>query len=314
MRLFRYLLGMPMDLRRFRYFIAVAEEGHITRAAERLKMQQPPLSRQIGLMERELNVQLFRRLSRGVELTSAGHTLFREAKAILAHVDRALDTTRRTARGEHGSLCVGVAPTAPFNALVPLAIRSFGEAFPGVSLILTEGLSNEIVAQFNSDQMDVAFVRAPQIHADGVVVAPLQEEPLVVALPSRHPMARNGRSQPVPLKRLANDPFIMIGPPGTGLHDETVAACRAAGFVPRLGQPAPRITSTLGLVAAGLGIALVPSTMQSVRMTGVVYRRLQGAAPKAFLGLAWRKHDPSPVLKQFVNLVRTFAKRSSRPA
>ena len=300
---------MPVDLRRLRYFIAVAEEGHITRAAERLDMQQPPLSRQISLMERELNVQLFRRLSRGVELTNAGQALLREARAILAHLDRAIETTRRAARGEQGTLCVGVAPTAPFNAIVPLAIRSFREAFPRVSLILAEGLSHEIVAQFNSDQMDVAFVRARQIHADGVVVTRLQEEPLVVALPSRHPMATNDRSQAVPLKRLASDPFIMIGPPGTGLHDETVAACHAAGFVPRLGQPAPRITSTLGLVAAGLGIALVPSTMQSVRMTGVIYRRLQGVTPKAFLGLAWRKHDPSPVLKQFIDVVRTIAKR-----
>lgn len=298
-----------MDLRRLRYFIAVAEEGHITRAAERLDMQQPPLSRQIGLMERELNVQLFRRLSRGVELTSAGQALFREAKAVVAHFDRALETTRRAARGEQGSLCVGVAPTAPFNPLVPDAIRSFRETFPQVSLVLEEGLSNEFVARFNNDQMDVAFVRAPQIHADDVVVTPLQEEPMVAALPSRHPMARTGRSKVVPLKSLANDPFILIGPPGTGLHDETVAACRAAGFVPRLGQPAPRITSTLGLVAAGLGIALVPSTMQSVRMAGVVYRRLQGAAPKAFLGLASRRGDPSPVLRQFLNLVRTIAKR-----
>ena len=157
--------------------------------------------------------------------------------------------------------------------------------------------------------MDVAFVRALQIHADGVVVTPLQQEPMVAALPSRHPIARTGRSKAVPLKSLASDPFILIGPPGTALHDETVAACRAAGFVPRLGQPAPRITSTLGLVAAGLGIALVPTTMQSVRMAGVIYRRLQGAAPKAFLGLAWRRGDPSPVLKQFLNLVRSIAKR-----
>ncbi|MCA6113097.1 LysR substrate-binding domain-containing protein [Bradyrhizobium cenepequi] len=300
---------MAMDLRRLRYFITVAEEGHITRAAERLDMQQPPLSRQISLMERELNVQLFRRLSRGVELTSAGQALFREARATLAHLDRALETTRRAARGEQGILCVGIAPTAPFNPLVPKAIRSFRETFPLVSLVLEEGLSHEVVVRFNNDQMDVAFVRAPQIHADGVVVMPLQEEPMVAALPSRHPMARSGRSKAVPLKSLASDRFILIGPPGTGLHDETVAACRAAGFVPRLGQPAPRITSTLGLVAAGLGIALVPSTMQSVRMDGVIYRRLQGVAPKAFLGLASRRADPSPVLRQFLSLVRTIAKR-----
>jgi DNA-binding transcriptional LysR family regulator len=297
-----------MDLRRLRYFIAVAEEGHITRAAERLNMQQPPLSRQISLMEQELKVQLFRRMARGVELTSAGHALLREARAMMAQLDRAIETTRRAARGEQGILCVGIAPTAPFNPLVPRAIRAFRETFPLVSLVLEEGLSSEVVARFDNHQMDVAFVRAAQIHAEGIVVTPLQEEPMIVALPSRHPMARISRSRAVPLRSLASDPFILIGPPGTGLHDETVAACRAAGFVPRIGQPAPRITSALGLIAAGLGIALVPSTMQSVRIDGVVYRRLQGTAPKAFLGLAARKGDPSPVLRQFFNLVRTTAK------
>jgi len=273
---------MAIDLRHLRYFVAVAEEGHVTRAAERLDMQQPPLSRLIRLMERDLKVQLFRRLPRGVELTSAGHALLPEAKAMLARLDHALESTRRAARGEQGSLCVGIAPTAPFNPLVPRAIRAFREAFPMVSLVLEEGLSNEVVARFNNDQMDVAFVRARQIHADGVVVIPLQEEPMVVALPSRHPMARSRRSKIVPLKSLVSDPFILIGPPGTGLHDETVAACRAAGFTPRLGQPAPRITSTLSLVAAGLGIALVPSTMQSVRIAGSSIGAYRGPRRRRF--------------------------------
>ena len=297
-----------MDLRHLRYFVMVAEEGHITRAAERLGIQQPPLSRQISQMERELKVQLFRRLPRGVSLTSAGQAFFSEAKAILSRLDHAVETAQRTARGEQGTLCIGIAPTAPFNPLVPLAIRSFRETFPRVSLILQEGLSNEIVGQFEREQMDVAFVRARQIHAEGVSVAALQEEPLVAALPSRHTLART-RTKPLQLRSLSSDSFIMIGPPGTGLYDETVAACRAAGFVPRLGQPAPRITSTLGLVAAGLGIALVPSTLQGARMTGVVYRRLQDPTPKAFLGLAWRRSNPSPILRNFLSLVRGMAER-----
>ena len=301
-----------MDLRRLRYFIAVAEEGHITRAAERLGMQQPPLSRQISLMERELKVQLFRRVARGVELTSGGAALLSEGKAALAQFERAIATTQRAARGEEGSLCVGIAPTAPFNPLVPTAIRMFREAFPLVSLVLEESLSDEVAAAFNGNRMDVAFVRAPHIAADGVVVTLLQEEPLVVALPSDHPVSRS-RAETVPLTTLAGDPIILIGPPGTGLHDETVAACRAAGFVPRLGQPAPRITSALGLVAAGLGIALVPSTMQNVRMDGVVYRPLHGPVPKAFLGLAARRTDPSPVLAQFVRLVRACAETNPAP-
>lgn len=302
---------MAIDLTRLRYFVAVAEEGHITRAAERLDMQQPPLSRQIRTMEAELNVQLFRRLPRGVELTSAGRALLPEAKSMLARFDRAIEITRRAARGEEGSLCVGIAPTAPFTPLVPNAIRAFREAFPMVSLVLEEGLSNEIASKFDSDQMDVAFVRAPQVRAQGVVVTPIQEEPMIVALPGNHPIARRGKALSIPLASLANDPFILIGPQGTGLHDETIAACRAAGFIPKLGQPTPRITSTLSLVAAGLGIAVIPSTMQSVRIAGIAYRRLRAPAPMAFLGLAFRRSDPSPVLKQFLNLVRSISKSSN---
>lgn len=301
---------MALDLARLRYFIAVAEEGHITRAAERLDMQQPPLSRQIRLMERELKVQLFRRLPRGVELTAAGRALLPEAKSMLARFDRVIENTRRAARGEEGSLCIGLAPTAPFTPLVPKAIHAYREAFPKVSLVLEEGLSVEVASKFDNDQMDVAFVRVPQVRAQGVVVMPLQEEPMIVALPSNHPMANRGKTYSVPLASLANDPFILIGPQGTGLHDETVAACRAAGFIPRLGQPAPRITSTLSLVAAGLGIAVIPSTMQNVRIVGIVYQRLRAPVPKAFLGLAFRRNDPSPVLKQFLNVVRSVAKSS----
>src|SRR3954454_24158870 len=119
---------MAMDLRHLRYFIAVAEEGHITRAAERLGMQQPPLSQRIKAIERELDVQLFRRKARGVELTEAGRALLEDARAILRHLDRALETTRRTGRGEQGRLCIGIAPTALFHPFVPRVIRAFREA------------------------------------------------------------------------------------------------------------------------------------------------------------------------------------------
>ena len=300
-----------MDLRHLRYFIAVAEEAHITRAAERLGMQQPPLSQQIKAMERELGVQLFRRKPRGVELTEAGRALLEDARAILSRLQRALETTRRTGRGEQGRLCVGIAPTASFHPFVPRVIRSFREAFPLVSLTLEEGLSNDVRERFAHDQMDVAFVRTTTIHADDIVVSSLLEEVMIVALPSLHAMA-GVRGTALPLKRLADDPFILYGPPGTGLYDETVGACRAAGFSPRIGQQAPRITSTLGLVAAGLGIALVPESVQNMSMDGVVYRRLKGAPqPKAVLGLASRRGDPSAVVRQFLNLVKRAAKVQS---
>jgi len=160
--------------------------------------------------------------------------------------------------------------------------------------------------------MDVAFfVRSSSVHVETLVVSALLEEPMVAALPSLHPMVQNRRSPTVHLTDLASDSFILIGPPGSSIHDETIAACRAAGFSPRVGQVAPRITSTLGLVAIGMGIALVPGSMQNVRMDGVVYRRLKGPQPKVFLGLASRRSDPSPVVRQFLSLVKRVAKQSS---
>ena len=300
-----YVLDMAMDLRQLRYFIAVAEERHITRAAERLGMQQPPLSQQIKALERELDIQLFRRKPRGVELTEAGAVLFDEARDLFDRLKHALETTRRTARGERGQLCVGIAPTAPFHPRVPKAIRDFRGRFPFVRLTLEEGLSNEVVERLRDGRMDVAFIRKAAIEVADLVVHRLVQEPLIVALPSGHQAVRGKRAGLLALVKLAGDAFVVIGPPGTGLHDETLKACRQAGFSPRIEQQAPRITSALGLVATGLGITLVPESLQRIRMSGVVYRRLTGTVqPEAFLGLALRKNNPSAVLRQFVASVK----------
>jgi DNA-binding transcriptional LysR family regulator len=306
---------MTMELRHLRYFIAVAEEGHITRAAERLGIQQPPLSQQIKAIENELGVQLFRRKARGVELTDAGKTFFEDARKTLSQLDRAFEATKRTARGEQGRLCVGMTSTAPFHPLVPRAIRAFREACPMVSVTVEECLSNELIERLQGERMDVAFIRTSLSGREGLVVNPLVREPMVVALPSMHMLAQGKRDAPVPFRRLANETFILYGPPGTGMYDATIAACQAAGFNPKVGnlgastQQAPRIASTLSLVAAGLGISCVPSSVQRMNMDGVVYRSLKGPAqPKALLSLASRRNDPSAVVRQFVNMVRKEAK------
>jgi DNA-binding transcriptional LysR family regulator len=304
-----------MELRHFRYFIAVAEEGHITRAAERLGMQQPPLSQRIKAIERELDVQLFRRRPRGVELTDAGRAFLDHARTMLAHLEHTFETTRRTARGEQGRLCVGVTPTGPFHPFVPRVIRAFGEAFPLVSLTVEESLTNDLIEHVRSEQVDAAFLRTSVAEVEELAVQPLLEEPMVVALPSGHVLARRGGSNPeLPLKSLAGEKFIGYGSPRwLGQYDAMVAACRAAGFTLRVGQEAPRITSTLSLVAAGLGISLVPASLQRINMDGVAYRRLKGAAiPKAPLLLASRRSDPSAVLRHFLNLVKRAAKDFSR--
>src|SRR5262245_6656927 len=180
---------MTLDLRQLRYFIAVAEEGHVTRAAERLGMQQPPLSRQIQAIERELDVRLFRRKARGVELTDAGRAFLDNARATLAQFDHAVEATRRTSRGEQGGICVGYTSGAAFHLLVPSVICDFNRAFPLISVTPTEGSPYELVERMRNDQVDVVFMRTSVAQTDGVIVAPLLEEPVVVALPSGHALA-----------------------------------------------------------------------------------------------------------------------------
>jgi DNA-binding transcriptional LysR family regulator len=297
-----------MDLRQLRYFVAAAEEGHLTRAAERLRTQQPPLSRLIKRIEQDLDVQLFHRKARGVELTEAGRTLFDEARAILSRLDHAVQTTQRTARGEQGRLRVGLPPTGPFHPLVLRTIRAFREAFPLVSVTLEESLSKEVIDRLRDELIDAGFLRAPTANPEGLEIKTLLEEPMVAALPSDHPLARKHRA--VSLEALARETFIVYGgKQGPGLYDATIAACLKAGFSPHVGQEAPRITSTLGLVATGLGISLVPASLQRMTMDGLVYRPLKGAAqPKAILSVASRRGDASVVVRHFLNTVRRAAK------
>ena len=301
---------MTIELRHLRYFIAVAEEGHITRAAERLGMQQPPLSQRIKAIEREIDVQLFRRKARGVELTEAGRVFLDNARAMLAQNERAIESIRRTARGEQGRICVGVTPTGPFHPFVPRVIRAFREAFPLVSLTLEECLTPDLLKRLRSEQMDTAFLRTPMTKPEDLVIDFLLEEPMVVALPSAHALAQNDGDTVLSLKDLAGETFIVYARQhGPGLYDVTTAACLKAGFSPRLGQEAPRITSALSLVAAGLGISAVPASMQRMVMDGVAYRRLKVPnQPKAVLNLASRRGDPSAVVRHFLNLVRRAAR------
>jgi len=300
---------MAVELRHLRYFIAVAEERHITRAAERLGIQQPPLSQRIKAIERELDVQLFRRKPRGVELTEAGRVFLDNARALLAHFDHTFETTRRTARGEQGRISVGATPTSPFHPFVPRVVRAFRESYPQVFLRLEERLGPELVEQLRNEHIDVAFIRTPVADPEGLVVHSLIEEPILVALPSGHALARSGSgASAVSLQRLARETFILYGPPGTAFYDLTMAACRAAGFNPRVGQETPRMTSSLNLVAVGLGICLVPASLQQMHMDGVTYCRLKGPVqPKAILNLASRRGDPSAVVRNFLNLVRAAA-------
>lgn len=299
-----------MELRHIRYFLAVAEEGHVTRAAERLGIQQPPLSLQIRALEQELGVLLFRRKPRGVELTDAGMAFLEHARGILSQVDRACASTRRTARGEQGRLVVGFTSSAPFHPFIPRIIRAFREQAPLVELVLEESGSGDLVQRLRSDEIDVAIIRSGVTDAVGLLAKPILNEEMLVALPTGHPLAvSGGKKRPalLPLASLAKETFILYKRPGgPGLYDTIIAACRNAGFSPRVGQEAPRIISTLSLVAAGLGVSIVPASLQGLQMDGVVYRRLSGSAHlQAPLILACRKGENSAAVKRFIELVET---------
>lgn len=303
-----------MELRHLRYFIAVAEAGHITRAAEQLGIQQPPLSLQIKALEKELGVLLLRRKPRGVELTDAGVAFLERARVILNEVERAFASTRRTARGEQGRVVVGFTASAPFHPFIPRVIRAYREMSPLVSLALEESGSSALVQGLHNEQMDAVFIRSPVADVVGLEVTPLLEEEMVVALPAGHPLATASLandSATLPLDALAKETFVLYKRRGgPGLYDTIITACRGAGFVPRVGQEAPRIVSTLNLVAAGLGVSVVPASLRRLQMDGVIYRRLSDTTElklKAPLILACRPGENSAAVQRFIDLVRNTA-------
>jgi len=297
---------MKMELRHLRYFVAVAHEGHITRAAERLHIAQPPLSQQIKALESEIGAPLFERHPRGVALTDAGRSFLADAEAILASVDQAAQRARRSARGETGRIAVGFTTSAPFHPLVARAIREFRSARPDVSFVLEESSSGDLLAGLREERLDIAFIRSGLPDAAGLSVHPLLQEDMAVALPGRHPLTRRG---PLALKDLARETFILYRrPDGRGLYDVIIAACTAAGFSPHVGQEAPRIVSTLNLVAAGLGITIVPASLSRLPLEGVTYRPLKGRpALKVPLSLASRRDEHSAATLGFIELVRRLA-------
>lgn len=303
-----------MDIRHLRYFVAVAEEGHVTRAAERLGIQQPPLSQQIQALERELGVQLFRRKPRGVELTDAGGSLLVDARRILADVEKTLAKVQRTARGEQGRIVVGFTSSAPFHPFIPSVLRAFREQYPLVSVLLEEDGTAELVARLVSEQLDVAFIRSPVQTGDGINVFDLLEERMLVALPIGHRLVPDDDTgdpgAPLALADLSDDTFILYRrASGPGLYDSIAGACHRAGFVPNIGQEAPRIVATLNLVASGLGVTIVPESLCSMHLDGIAYRPLEQAEQLvAPISLACRTTDHSAAARSFVTMTRAAAR------
>jgi DNA-binding transcriptional LysR family regulator len=291
-----------MELRHLRYFVAVAEEGNITRAAERLGIGQPPLSQQIHALERELDVKLFHRTGHGVVATDAGKALLVDAKRLLDDVDQATLNAQRAGRGETGHLHLGFTASAAFHPIVRALVREFRNAYPGVGLTLTEGTTAHLLAQLDEGRIDLAFLR-PGVHSfAGVVLRDIASEPMKAVLPVTHPLAQRTR---IPLSALAQEPFVLIPRAASPmLHDEIVSACRHAGFEPMPGQQAPQLSTVVSLVAAEFGVSIVPASVSQFHAEGVTYVDIADSKVRSKLALASLEGNPSTKVSNFLELAR----------
>ncbi|HYH11959.1 MAG TPA: LysR family transcriptional regulator, partial [Thermomicrobiales bacterium] len=271
-----------VELRQLRYFVAVAEELHFTRAAERLGMAQPPLSQQIRGLERELGVELFRRTKRRVELTEPGRVLLDSARRTLAEAATTVHDVQRAARGEVGRLAVGFVGAAVADVL-PRILRHYTDGFPDVELDLRQCSTAEQVDRLRDGALHVGFLRPP-IHEPALETQVVARERLLVVVPVRHRLAKR---ESVDLRELAGERFILFPrSQGPGSHDRIIRLCHEAGFVPEIGQEAVEMQTIVGLVAARLGVSIVPDSVRHLRTEGVRYLPLEGRTPTWDLAVA----------------------------
>ncbi len=295
---------MNIELRQLRYFVAVAEERHFGRAAVRLHMTQPPLSQTIQSLETSVGTPLFIRTKRSVALTPAGLALLPEARRILQQASALPDLARRAASGESGLLSLSFVSTADYSVLPPL-LREFRERYPQVQIDLREATTDVQLEDLMQGHIDAGLLIPPlhdkaKTELDYLTVL---SEPLIVAAPQGQKALR-GKST-VALKTLADMPLIIfprrIAP---AFHDAILGCFRDAGLTPRIGQEAIQMQTIVGLVSAGMGIALVPQSVSNLKRPGVEYKPLSSKAATFETGLAWRRDNMSPVLGAFLQLLR----------
>lgn len=291
-----------MELRHLRYFIAVAEELHFGRAAERLGISQPPLSQQIQALEEEIGARLFERTNRRVNLTDAGRLFLDESRQVLAQVDKAVLLARRAHLGELGELKIGFTSSAPFTSTIPSSIHAFRKAYPDVHLDLQEMSSRQVLKALLEESLQVGVIR-PLALPDAVHWVELFREPLVAVLRADHPLAA-GSEDGLAIAALAEEPFVFFPRSyGTGLYDQVIALTRQAGFSPRIAQEASEAMTIIGLVSAGLGVSILPASFRRTRVDGVVYRTLSDPEATTAVWLVRRQNEGSPLALSFIDLV-----------
>jgi DNA-binding transcriptional LysR family regulator len=291
-----------MDVRQLRYFLAVADAGQMTAAAARLGMQQPPLSQQIAALEQRLGLRLFDRQPKGMALTDGGRALAQEARRLLADFDAMQLRMQAVARGESGVLQVAFTSSAAAHAFTPQALRACRQRHPGIEWVVSESNAAEITERVAGGQLHCGFVRVPVARPEGVLVQTLLREPVVAALPLDHALAARRSVRP---QDLHDQPLILVRRPGApGLYANLLQRCAEAGAVPRVVAEVDRMMTGLNLVAAGVGLTVVPASMKGAHADAVVYRELpRDVRLDAPLSLLYRTDRHEGALASFVTLV-----------
>ncbi len=308
-----------MDLKQLKYFVAVAEAGHITRAAQTLGMQQPPLSQQMKALEARVGVQLLLRHPRGVSVTEAGQLLLADARRILAEVAAVELRLSHAASGLTGRLAISFTSSAAAHRFTPDALRACRKAYPGIDLVLGEDNAAGIIEGLAASHLDCGLLREPTSHPQGLCFETLLREPVVIALPTGHhvlPTQRAAGHPPISLLQLQRDGFILVRRPGgQGLYANMLTLCRRLGFEPKIVAEVPRMMTNLNLVAAGAGVSVVPASMAQTHRHAIVYCPLEeSAALDAPLTLAYREGEFHGPLAKFVQLARTVARTAAGKA
>lgn len=289
-----------MELRYLRYFVAVAEARNFTRAARDLGISQPPLSQQIQRLEREIGTPLLRRLTRGIELTEAGESFYEDACQILALSDAALEKTKGIARGMNGRLALGITSSNAFHPQIFALLRQFQLRYPAVTLRQVEGNMAALMSALGEGELDIAFVRLPCESSKAFNLRIIDVEPMVIALHRDHPLAGEAMLPLVQLQETA--PILFPREVAPGLYEQVFNSCLRAGIDMRQARQSSQLSSSLSMVAAGFGFALVPQSMTCIYHPEVIYRPLSGTPVTTDIAIAWRRFERSRTVKRFLEM------------
>jgi DNA-binding transcriptional LysR family regulator len=310
-----YLLHMErhVELRHLRYFLVVAEERHITRAAARLGLQQPPLSQQIQALESELGTKLFTRVPRGVELTPAGEGFLEEARAVLSSVERAIVRARAASMGQRGRISIGLTTSASLHPGVTRTLRAYADSHAAVSLDLHANSAAGLTEALLREEVQVAVIRAAVARPADLIFRELARENMLMALPAGHHLVSrtaSGAPRPIPLGALAGERLILVRRyAAPGMYSNVVDACHKAGFEPLIVAEVEQMLISINLVAAGVGISLVPASIREIRQEGIVYCPVLDAPSLiAPLTLVYRRGEARPFVTDFIELSGNVAK------